>query len=350
MILAMSLRTDSLIHPVFTNQTGYFFRNWEYNLDAAQGPLLFTLGLIVIFSISYVAYLLYLKKFTQKPEITVLRDRDKISAILEQSIPERSTYEVQFAGEGTQRAHFTCSPVQFAQGKAIILEMPGFIHPRNEWIGRVVFCFFRVSSGLKEPKWAFYKFQSTVTGVRKAGHLEFIAVLTPQELERSQRRQHLRLDPPSEDIPAVSIRPETLGNLGHQGDQPPLLTFMHGRPDNSLRVVNISGGGLLLEIRQANNQHFAEHLAKGKRLFINLALRDESKNTIKEYFVIARVRNAFTDPKTGHLLIGISFAAHQITLPSDEKKWATLSEQGVEAIEDWVFKKHLQMYREQGVV
>lgn len=346
----MSLLTDSLFHPVFTNQAGYYFRNWEHSLEDAQGPLLFTLGLVVVFSIIYVAYVLYQRKFARNPEIAVIRDSEKITAILEQSVAERSTYEVQFEGEGRQRAHFTCSPVQFAQGKAVILEVPDFVHPREEWVGRAVFCFFRVSSGLKEPKWIFYKMQSTIAGVRKTGSLGFIAVLTPRELERSQRRQHLRLDPPSGDILAVSIWPETLGNLEHPEDEPPLLTFVYGRPDNFLRVVNISGGGLLLEIRLIDHQGLAENFTRGKRLHVHLALRDVDKDATQEHFLIARIRNAFTDPKTGNLQIGLSFSAYQITLPSDEKKWVTLKGQGVEAIEDWVFKKHLQIYREQGVV
>lgn len=350
----MPFRTDSLFN--LTSPIGQYFHSWG-NLDDAQKPLLITLGLVVIFSIIYVAYVLHQRKFAQKPEITVARDPDRITAILEQSVTERSTYEIQFAGEGRQRAHFTCSPVQFAQGKEIVLELPGFIHPSNEWVGRIIFCFFRTSSGVKSPKWAFYKFQSTIAGVRKADQLEFITVVAPQELERSQRRQHLRLDPPSEEIPAVNIWPETagaLGNLEHPNAHPPLLTFVHGRPENPLRVVNISGGGLLLEIRPHTHRYLAENLAKGKRLFINLALRDEDKSTINEHVVLAQIRSVFWDQETGNLQIGLSFSAHQATLPPDvkkgAKKWVTLNGQGVEAIEDWVFKKHLQMYREKGVV
>lgn len=348
----MSLLTDSLFHPVFTSQAGFYFRNWEHSLTNAQKPLTYTIGLILAFSIAYLAYSLYRKWFSQEPRLFLTNNQAEIVTIFQQAVAKRATHEIQFQSEEGQRALFSCSPVEFETSKGILLEISGYIHPQESWIGREVLCHFKLASKQKDKKWLFYQFSSTITGIRQEGALEFIIVALPKHLEYKQRRQHLRLDPPSEDIPGVSIWPETLSHLDHPGDQPPLLSFVHGRPDNPLNVLNISAGGLLLEVRSTARNIPDNSLDKGNRLFVSLLLRDPHKNAVLEYLLLARVRNAFTDPASGNWLIGLSFSAYHASRGEDAKKelWVPLHGKGLEAIEDWVFKRHLQMYRQKGIV
>lgn len=344
---------DKLLFDLgFSNQAGFYFRNWEYSLSDAQKPLSYTLGLILVAVLIYLAYLYYRKKTLAQKDFFTLRDPDRISAFLEQSVSERAAYEIQFEGEGRQRMLFSCAPVALEPDRGIVLETSGFVHPRQTWVGRHVRCHFKVSSGEKDHKWFFLQFSSTISAVRKTGNLDFIVLALPERLERKQRRAHLRLEPLSGDIPALNIWPETLGHLIHPGDTPPILSFVHGQSDNQLNVVNVSAGGVLLEIRSSGTMSLGDQLDKGKRLFILMQLRDPEQSDIIEHMLLAQVRNTYTDPATGFRIVGLSFIGHHT---SDEEKpgehvWSPLHGKGLEDIEDWVFKRHLQLYREKGIV
>ena len=130
-----------------------------------------------------------------------------------------------------------------------------------------------------------------------------------------------------------------------------MLSFVHGLESNQLIVLNISAGGMLLEIRSPALQTVGENLDKGKRLFIQIFLRSPDQDAETEYMFTAQVRNAFNDPTSGNAIIGISFSAYQIPSSQDlkTKKWLPLHGKGVEAIEDWVFKRHLELYRQKGI-
>lgn len=348
----MSFVTNALLHLGFSGQAGFYYRNWEHSLTNAQKPLTYTFGLILAFSIAYLAYSLYRKWFSQEPALFSSNNQAEILTIFQQAVTKRATHEIQFQSEEGQRALFFCSPVGLETSKGILLEISDYIHPQESWIGREVHCHFKLASKQKDNKWSFYQFSSAITGIRQEGALEFIIVALPKHLEYKQRRQHLRLAPPSEDIPGVSIWPETLSHLDHPGDQPPLLSFVHGRPDNQLNVLNISAGGLLLEVRSTARNIPENSLDKGNRLFVGLLLRDPGQSAVQEYLLLARVRNAFTDPASGSWLIGLSFSAHHAPQGEDSTKklWVPLHGKGLEAIEDWVFKRHLQMYRQKGIV
>lgn len=333
-------------------QAGFYFRQWEYNLGDAQKPLALTLGLIAFFSMVYIAYILYTKYFVRDPGPFVTENLADLENIFEQSIAERATYEVQFEGEGEQRAHFTCSPVQRDPAKGVVLEVSSYIHPRPEWIGRPVFSFFKVSSGRNGQKWTFYQFKSSITDIRRSDKLEYIVVAIPEQLKREQRRQHLRLDPLPEDIPQVSIWPETLGNLDQPPQGPAMLSFMLGSPGNQIQVLDISAGGMFFEVRSTVLSE-ASHdlLEKGKRLFIQLTLRDPDTQFFQHFMTVAQVRKAFPDHQSGTLRIGVSFSTYRPLIgPEEEIPWIPLKGEGIEEIEDWVFKRHLQLYREKGIV
>jgi hypothetical protein len=348
----MSFLTEISTRLHLTSQADYYyFRNWEYRLSEAQRPLTITLGLILLFSIGYLSYFLYRKWFARKTDIFSTTDSARIFAIFEQAVAERATHEIQFHGEAGQRTIFFCSPVGLESPRTIVLEVSGFIHPQESWVGRRVQCHFKLIADKNKQKWSFYHFFSTITGIRQERGLEFILVNLPGQLESKQRRQHLRLDPPSEDVPLLDIWPETLGNLDHPDKTPPMLSFIHGRQDNPMNVLNVSGGGLLLEVRPSAQDIPKNALDKGQRVFLNMGLRDPEQGRITEYLLLAQIRNVFIDPVTGNRLVGLSFTALQAEDGNEEEnRWTALHGKGVEEIEDWVFKRHLQLYRKKGIV
>lgn len=336
----------------FSAQAGFYFRNWEYSIGDAQGPLVFTLGLIIAAALAAIAYHLYRRRSRKVGDLFALEDLPLVHSLLEQSIAERAKYEVRFASKTGKRMHFACTPLSMDSENALTLELSGFVHPQQEWVGRMVNANFRLASEKKELRWEFYEFQSTITGLRRRGNLEYIILQPPERLERKQRRQHLRLEPSGGDILRVDIWPETLTNLEHPEHAAAMASFRHGRKNNTLNVLNISAGGLLLELRAKSFHVDEESLSRGKRLAVRLDVRDFDEKTVKEYMIAARIRNAYADPVTGHKVLGLSFAAYRAAAPDDPEKqrWINLHGKGLEPIEDWVFKRHLELYRQKGIV
>ncbi|PTN38058.1 hypothetical protein [Desulfonatronum sp. SC1] len=335
--------------PLPVSQTEFYFQNWEFSFSDAQKPLTITIALILFLVLVSAAVTLYRRAKGSETAGLSIHEPAKIQDILNEALQQRATYELRFQDESAQRTRFTCSPVGFAPAVGISLELSGYIKPRKSWIGRGVVCYFKTAGQRKEIKWSFFSFTTTIVDLVSSQTRQHIVLATPEKLERKQRRGHLRLDPPSEDIPEVQIWPETLSNLDRPEDDLPLLEFMVTQQDNPLRVLNISGGGLLLELRPPLPKVLGADLEKGHRFFIRLGLRDPEQGTVRSYQLLAQVRNIFIDPTHGKRLIGLSFVAH---LPETEgpRRWEPLNGNGVEEIEDWVFKRHLGLYREKGLV
>lgn len=343
------LRFSETLLPV--GQTGFYFQNWTYDFSQGQNPLLFTLGLILALALVSAGMHLYRRNARGNPAGHPIRDPKQIQEIISSSIQERATYEVRFQDKATQRFHFTCSPLEFDPVKGIILELSGFIKPQPTWIGRSVSCYFKVATSKKEMKWSFYHFATTCTGLLPKGSVQCLILDSPRRLERKQRRSHLRLDPPGEDIPEVRLWPETLSNLEQPEDTPPLLWFLNSEPENQFLILNISASGLLLEIHSSLRPEVQEIMEKGKRVFISLFLRDLEQPGTKEFRILAQIRNVTTDPMTGRLLLGLLFVAHHApNAHQSQPRWIPLDGKGIEEIEDWVFKRHIQIYQQKGLV
>ncbi|GAB6061010.1 PilZ domain-containing protein [Desulfonatronum parangueonense] len=340
--------------PLPLGQSGFYFQNWEYSFSQAQKPLAMTTILVMLLVIAYASILLYRRFYLpHEPTSFAVQELPTVTKIIFQSVEERSKYDVNFQTENSRRVQFSCSPLKFEPGRGLTLELSGFLQPQSTWIGRPVSCYFKVSTDQKEPKWSFFHFSSTIMDLLQDKSRPCIILETPQRLERKQRRAHLRLDPPREDIPEVRIWPETLSNLDHHDDAPPLLHYLHSETDNAFWVRNISAGGLLLEIRQPVDDEVAEAMEKGKRLFISLFLRDLQQPHNNEYRLLAQIRKSFMEPGSagsGKLLVGLLFVAHKPRgQPKAEDRWLSLNDKGVEEIEDWVFKRHLQIYQQKGL-
>ncbi|WP_092118362.1 hypothetical protein [Desulfonatronum thiosulfatophilum] len=338
---------------LLSGQSGFYFQNWEHSFSQAQKPLVYTMILVTLLIMAYASILLYRRFFFRETAFFAVQEAAVIHEIIHQSVRERSKYDINFQTEKARRVQFSCSPWKFEPGRGLILELSGFLQPQSTWVGRTVSSYFKVSTTQKEPKWSFFYFSSTITDLSYDKSRPCIILETPKCLERKQRRSHLRLDPPREDIPELRIWPETLSNLDHYGDAPPLLHYLHSETDNTFLIRNISAGGLLLEIRQPVDHEVAEAMEKGKRLFISLYLRDLQHPHNNEYRLLAQIRKSFMEPgnaETGKLLVGLLFVAHKPRgQPKAQDRWLPLNEKGVEEIEDWVFKRHLQIYQQKGL-
>lgn len=343
---------EAILHgPGFTSQAGYYFRNWEYSLADAQKPLSITLGLILLCALLYMFYHFHQKRNAKRTRPFSTDKVAQIRDILEQSVSERATYTVQFHEKSEQRADFSCSPVRLSPDRGILLETSAYINPRPEWIGRSVICFFKVSSGKKRHQWMFYTFTSVISSIVREANQTCILVDLPERMKLEQRRQFLRIDPLPADIPRVLVWPETLGNLDSFEDSPPLFSFELDGQNNYLKIVDISASGLLLNIKPRRLNIPKSSLDRGQRLYMKLVIRKTSPEDVAEFLVLARIRNVLADTADSALNLGVSFEAiKRPASPADSHGWTRLQDGGIEEIGDWVFAKHLQRYREKGVV
>ncbi len=335
--------------PLPVSQAGFYFQNWGFSISDAQKPLTITLALILLLGLLSVARTLYRRAQGTGPVGLSVNEAAQVQEVLDEALQQRATLEVRFQDEDAQRTSFTCSPTGVDPSVGITLEVSGFIKPHPSWIGRTVLCYFKVAGQHKDAKWSFFSFRTTITDIAARQARQRIVLAIPEQLDRQQRREHLRLDPPNEDIPEVQIWPETLSNLDWPGADPPLLEYRIAHQENPLRILNLSAGGLLLELRPPLPKALGADLEKGQRFYIRLVLRDPEQDTPQAHQLLAQVRNVFLDPTQGNRLAGLSFVAR---LPRTEGPggWQPLKGKGVEEIEDWVFKRHLELYREKGLV
>lgn len=332
------------------SQSGFYFRNWEYDMGDFSGPLLAIFAAVVLLVLAYVGQNLYRRYRRVHDDSFTIHNPRQIRKILTQALDERATCDTQFQGEWSQRPHFSCAPLEVDDQTGLTLEIPSFVQARQSWIGREVTCFFKVAAARRDAKWIFFHFTSRIVAARVRGKVGTITLALPEILERGQRRAHLRLEPPSQDIPEIHLWPETLSNQDAPEDAPPLLSLAPDMEERHLFVINISAGGLLLEVRAPAHLIDEDTLDKGKRFYIQLLLHDPDRQRLTPYLLMAQVRNMHTDPVTGHRLVGLAFIA--LRNQSDQEKgpkWIQLEGKGVESIEDWVFKRHLRLYRQKGL-
>ncbi|SMP68381.1 c-di-GMP-binding flagellar brake protein YcgR, contains PilZNR and PilZ domains [Desulfonatronum zhilinae] len=335
--------------PLPVSQAGFYFQNWGFSVSDAQKPLTITIALILFLALVSAAVTLYRRARGSGTAGFSIHEPTKIQDILNEALQQRATHELRFQDESAQRTSFACSPTDIDPAVGITLEVSGFIKPQPSWVGRRVVCYFKIAGQRKETKWLFFSFATTIIDIASPQAIQRIVLAIPDQLDRKQRRDHLRLDPPSEDIPELQIWPETLSNLHRPEDDPPLLEYLVTQQENPLRVLNISAGGLLLELRPPLPKALGADLEKGHRFYIRLVLRDPEQGSAQTYQLLTQVRNVFIDPTHGKRLIGLSFVAH-LPVTEGSRRWKSLDGKGVEEIEDWVFKRHLGLYREKGLV
>ncbi|WP_153306849.1 flagellar brake protein [Desulfonatronum thioautotrophicum] len=337
------------LHLLPLGQTNLYFQSWELSWEQAQRPLTITITLITVLIVTAIGLHLYRKRTSQEGNWLAVSDPEKIQSVMDQALRERATLDTMFQGEWSQRAHFSCALLAVEPDRGIILETPGYTHPQPTWVNRTVTCHFRVASTRKDVKWLFYHFSAPIIDIQYHETRDAIVVQIPKQLLRGQRRAYLRLEPFTQDIPELRIWPETFTNLETDVTGPPLATFLNTRAVNPVHILNISAGGMLLEIRVPLHQLPDEVLEKGKRFYLHFLLRDPEDGGVKEFHLRAQIRNLFTDPHDGKRLAGFSFTAFRKAPEGIPDNWATLDGKGVEAIDDWVFKRHLQVYRQKGL-
>lgn len=276
----------------------------------------------------------------------------EISSILDQAMIVRSRIDMSFHPITTSRQTISCTLFEVAE-TGITLEMPLGVSPSDSWIGKLMVCYFRIPRENKPPY--YYTFTSTVSGVWKKGDISYIILGIPARIELGQKRRHLRLELPPTDIKDFRIWPATEDGSFHFESDPqnwpePLAVYTRNAPDG-VRILDLSGGGIKLSFNPERYDGLDDFVAKHPILFMRLELEHAGGMEFPPCFMAARMRTKAQDFDHGVVMLGYEFVECCSDEGSETLDWVKVdAERGIDELVTWVFKRHLELYREREIV
>lgn len=276
----------------------------------------------------------------------------EISSILEQAMLLRSRIDMSFHPITTSRQTISCTLYEL-EGSGMTLEMPLGVTPSEGWLGKRMVCYFRIPREGKAPY--FYTFVSSVTGVWRKGDIHYLVLDIPSKVELGQKRKHLRLEVPPKDIKDFRIWPATEDGSFHfeadPGNWPEPLAVYTRDGSDELRVLDLSGGGIKLSFNQAHYAGLEDFVARHPVLFMRLELEPVDNMDFPPYLVAARLRTKVQDHDHGILMLGYEFVECCAANAAETIDWVKIEpEKGIDELVTWVFKRHLELYREREIV
>ncbi|WP_156902572.1 hypothetical protein [Desulfomicrobium escambiense] len=276
----------------------------------------------------------------------------EISAILEQALLMRSRVDASFHPIAASRQTISCSLVDLAPD-GVTLEMPLGVTPSSSWIGRLMACYFRIPRENREPY--FYTFVSEVKAVHRKGEFHHLVLEIPPRVELGQKRRHLRLELPPRDIKDFRVWPAAEDGSFHFEPDPqkwpaPLATYIRGE-HAGMHVLDLSGGGIKLSFDPTRYAGLEDFVSKHPVLFMRLELEPVGGLSVPPYFLAARLRTKTQDLDNGQYMLGYEFVECCSSDGSETIDWVKIEpENGIDELVTWVFKRHLELYREREIV
>ena len=88
-------------------------------------------------------------------------------------------------------------------------------------------------------------------------------------------------------------------------------------------------------------------MARHPVLFMRLELEPVGGLTIPPYFLAARLRTKAQDFDNGRLMLGYEFVEFGANNDDSNIDWVKIEpDKGIEDLTTWVFKRHLELYRQ----
>jgi hypothetical protein len=294
------------------------------------------------------------RRFKLVPSNWVTRPQD-IRAVFEQAVTQRSKIEMSFTRRNQARQTTSCQLADVT-AEHLILDLSDFIEVHQGWIGRSFECFFRIQPGKSTGQTNFYNFNAEVAGVKKlADGSTQLTLAMPDHVVLQQKRVHLRLEPPTSYVLGVALWPQQLddkarpvANVKDWG-RPPLV-LIPGKTDGSLRLANVSAAGLRLQAAYEARKEAGLELDIGQYVNILLTLHEPSTKSVLKHWLTARVQNRYEDYSSKELEVGLRITAvGQRPAGSAEIAWRKAPEDGLPDLENWVVRRHLELFREKGL-
>lgn len=295
------------------------------------------------------------RRFRLLPSNWITR-KSEIMAVFDQALTQRSKMEMSFVRRDQAR-QATSSVLTDVGPEYLSLDVSDFIEVHAGWIGRAFECFFRIQAGKATGQMNFYTFTSEVVGVKKlADGSTQLTLAVPDHVVLQQKRIHLRLEPPSQYVLGLALWPQQLDDKARPvadvkaWGRPPLV-MIPGKTGGALRLLNLSGAGLRLEAAYEARKEAGLELEIGQYLNLLLTLHDPQTKTVLKHWLSARVQNRYEDYSSKMLEVGLRIVGvGRREQGGSEIAWRKAPEDGLPDLENWVVRRHLELFREKGAV
>lgn len=298
----------------------------------------------------------YAVKSRSAPPAHWIWRRPDLDRIFDQLMAQRAKVDLCFMNQGRRSACRACS-LEDVRGEALDLELSSIKDANQTWIGRKVECLFRLANPKHPTQSTFYSMSSEIMGIKKLGSgAGVITVQFPEKVEISQKRMHLRLEPPTNLLLGMAIWPEQLAPSGAEERQiknwgKPRLIYVTGETANPFHIENLSGGGIRVGVERDTIKDSGLDFEIGQTYILLLDLHEPEDQRKLRFWLMGRIQNRYEDFETRKLSFGMQFTRQgkRLTEPKNEIRWQRVPEAGIDDLGNWVVKRHLEMYRRSGV-
>jgi hypothetical protein len=282
----------------------------------------------------------------------------EIMALLQMAVSQRSKVRLSFHRDD-KRSRSTDAAFVELSDTGFILELSSVRNLNRAWIGKLVDCDFRVKEK-KSDFFNFYHFVSEIQDIRmSADQILDLHVAIPLRMEASQKRSSLRIDPPDRLIPVFRVwRPLAVTSgkatdLDYATWGEPNFEIVPASVVSAGEIVDISGGGLGLETEITALDDGPHKVSPTDDLYIRMDLAEPDEEGVLTIFALARVQIIRQEAKVaGRHRLGLRFVRQGLIV--DPKltrlRWQVVEEDGIREVDDWVFARHLDIYRQRGGV
>lgn len=303
--------------------------------------------------------------FSKKPKelmldhpMTWITDYHRIMELLDAAVTQRSKIRVSFHRDlGAARS--TDGTFIDVNKNQLILEMSSIKTINPAWVGRTLQLHFRLRMPEQPQIQTDFGFISDIQSYKQIEEdIIHLIISRPLRLELNQNRLHLRVEPPAKYIKSFCLwreddvrRHADTKDPDSWGD--PLYCWDSGA-SRDIRLQNISGGGLRLEIVPEALRTKANKITVNQQYFCRLTLASPDLTSFTTHYILTQVLKCYDDcDSKSDLSLGMNFASTGVPYdpPLTGLHWRTVNRDfGITELDDWAYELHLELYRNKGIV
>lgn len=331
------------------------FGDWGIVPEMIAIILVTVLAATLVGALGYALNSMIKKRKPQLKPSNWITDKNEIRRSLEAAMAQRIKIEMSFAQSATGAA--TACTLTDVTEQALTLEAPGHLNISEDWIGRRVNCMFGLLVSKQSGMIRFHVFESDILALKRTGQDAVeISLEPPDKLIMRQKRVHLRVEPPAHCILGMALWPERLDemhrpetNLKRWGK--PMAKYISGEK-NLIRAVNFSASGLRLELDPELLRTTQSAFEICEHYFLLVDLFEPQADKKMRFWLSVKVKNRYEDFLTRKLGVGFQIVG-RAELNETEKStitWHEVSPDGLDSLGNWTVQRHLELFREKGVV